>query len=531
MAGMLRALALATLFLVTPWAGAVQETSVLHIKVVLADADGKAMPIPRHVLLVSDNPTSALPRRVTTAPDGTAEIKLRPGNYTVESDRPVAFQGKAYSWTQSLDIVAGRDAVLELTAANAELGAAAAGMDAATATIEADPSSILLQWQNSVVTIWTPLTHASGFVIDAKGLIATSQRAIGKATAVEVQLTPAIKVSARILVADAARDVAILWIDPNVVASVQPIPMACGQPALPVASGQEIVAIGTRLRGPTDLTIGVVTRVERDEIVTDLPLRAGGAGGPVFDDGHFVGIAAAQDDRDDGSRRPARVVRRETACEAVATVANKMTAAATPDGTHLPVEPARPFPADALGDAARRRGGSLTAYQVSSPDFDVTFLTPVMTSQPRTAMDFGNWSDYVADVPPVLLVRVTPKFGESLWTTIARGAARTQGVSVPPIKRFKTGFGRMRASCGTAEVTPIHPFTIEQRVSESGVIREGLYVFDPAALGPGCATVKLVLYSEKAPQKGITVIVDPKVLERVWQDFEPYRGLDTGPGL
>ena len=32
----------------------------------------------------------------------------------------------------------------------------------------------------------------------------------------------------------------------------------------------------------------------------------------------------------------------------------------------------------------------------------------------------------------------------------------------------------MRAFCGDAEVTPIHPFKIEQRVTESDVIYEGL---------------------------------------------------------
>jgi hypothetical protein len=118
---MLRALALATLFLVVPRADAVQALRVLHIKIVLVDAEGKATPIPRYLLLISDNPATALPRRVVTALDGTADVSLRPGNYTVESDRPVAFGGKAYQWTQIVDIVAGRDAVLELRADNAEI--------------------------------------------------------------------------------------------------------------------------------------------------------------------------------------------------------------------------------------------------------------------------------------------------------------------------------------------------------------------------------------------------------------------------
>ena len=84
-------------------------------------------------------------------------------------------------------------------------------------------------------------------------------------------------------------------------------------------------------------------------------------------------------------------------------------------------------------------------------------------------------------------------------------------------------FARLRAFCGEAEVTPIHPFKLEQRVSESDAIYEGLYVFDPGALGPHCGAVKLVLYSEKEPEKGDTRLVDPKVLQRIWQDFAVWR--------
>ena len=69
---------------------------------------GRRCPIARHALLISDNPATSTPRRIVTAPDGTADVRLRPGNYTVESDEPVAFNGKGYQWTQTIDITAGR---------------------------------------------------------------------------------------------------------------------------------------------------------------------------------------------------------------------------------------------------------------------------------------------------------------------------------------------------------------------------------------------------------------------------------------
>jgi S1-C subfamily serine protease len=553
-----RALVLAMFFVVIPRAASVQALSVLHIKVVLVDAERKATPVPHHALLVSDNPASASPRRIVTALDGTVDVRLRPGSYTVESDRPVAFQGKAYQWTQMVDVAAGRDAVLELTADNAEVGPVTSATTTSAGPLETDPSFLLTQWQDSVVTLWTPTTHASGFVVDAKGLIATSQRVIGTATSVEVQLTPAVKVAASVLASDPVRDVAVLWIDPKVAASVRAVPLGCALAAKPpVVDGQEIFTIGAPLSEPKGMRSGRVSRVEPHAFASDFMLAPGSAGGPVFTaGGGVVGITSVpneKEEKDESRRRDTRVVRIDDVCDVVVTAEKKTKDAAPPGGTHLPVEPVQPFPVDALKDAAQRRAGSLSPYQMASSDFDVAFITPVMTYSAqyqseqasgrertrgartpapeqafvRPLMDFSSWSDYVADFPPVLLVRVTPKLVEGFWTTVARGAAQTQGVSLPPIKHVKSGFSRMRAFCGDAEVTPIHPFKLEQRVSESDAIYEGLYVFDPGALGPSCGTVKLVLYSEKEPEKADTRAVDPKMLQLIWQDFAPYRALNV----
>jgi S1-C subfamily serine protease len=558
MALMLRALVLATFVLVMPQ-GSGQAPSVLHIKVVVADAEQKPTPVPRHALLISDNPPSATPRLIVTGLDGTADVRLRPGSYTVESDRAVTFYGKSYQWTQMVEIGAGRDKVLELTAENAEVGPAASETTTtgAGAPLEADPSFLLAQWKDSVVGLWTPTTHASGFVIaangDAKGFIATNQRVIGSATSVEVQLTPAIKVAARVLATDPVMDVAILWIDPKAIVPVGPVPVPCTQ-AVAVENGQEIFTIGVPLRQPKGMTSGIVSRVDPDGIVSDLILALGSAGGPVFTArGDLIGITSLVDGKDENDqlrRGDARVIRSEKACEVVAAAQKKMKSAAPPSGHHLPVEPERPFPVDALKAAAERRAGSLSPYQIASDNFEVAFITPVLTygtqyqaeqgrrrttskdtrsadPEPlavRPVMDFANWSEYVWDFPPVLLVRATPKFEEGFWTRVGRAAASTQGIALPPIKRFKSGFSRLRAFCGDAEVTPIHPFKLERRVSETDAIYEGLYVFDPGALGPQCGTVKLVLYSEKELEKGDSKVVDPKVVQQIWDDFAPWRG-------
>lgn len=522
---MFRGLIVVALLLAIPRADAGQSTSVLHITVVLQDPQQNLTPVPRHALLISDNPSTAPPRRIFTSADGSVDVKLRPGNYTVESDRPVAFAGNAYQWTQIIDIVAGRDAMLALTTANAEIEAASSETTAA-APVEDHPSSLLTRWQDGVVAVWSPTAHATGFLIDASGLIATSQRAVGDATSVEVQLSPSVKVAAPVLVSDQARDVAILRIDAATMASASPLPLVCAAPTPPsVVDGDEIFVVEAPLREQKGTTSGIVSRVAVSVIESDLRLATGGAGGPAFaSNGTLLGITSIVDANGDQRRLTARVIRMSEMCAVVASAQKKMKEGVAPNATHLPVEPVRPYPVNALEDLTQYRAGSLSPYRTSSSDFDIAFITPV---QLRAAQDrdFGNWSEYVESFPAVLLVRVTPKLVEGFWTKVARGAASTQGVSLPPIKRLKSGFARMRAFCGDAEITPIHPFTIERRVSETDAIDEGLYVFNPEALGPTCTTVRLLLYSEKEPEQPDTVVVDAKVVQQMWQDFAPHRAL------
>jgi hypothetical protein len=196
-----------------------------------------------------------------------------------------------------------------------------------------------------------------------------------------------------------------------------------------------------------------------------------------------------------------------------------------------------------------KRLGSISPYRLSASDFDVTFITPPInyasqhpperttgarkaggtqdTSdlQPELrALDgFGNWSEYVSEVPSMLIIRATPKLKESFWTMIGRNAARTQGVELPAFKKMQDSFASMRLYCGATEVMPIHPFRIEHRVDADNAMFEGLYVFDPAAIGADCGKVRLVLCSEKAPAKGDERVLDAKLLERVMADFAAVR--------
>ena len=513
----------AALLAVSSPAASAQTPSTLRITVALTDATGRMTPVARHALLISEEPPSTAPRRVLTTLAGTADVSLRPGRYAVESDQPVAFDGKAYEWSQRIEILAGRDATLDLTAANASIDTSATAA-ASAARSKTDPSVLAAQWQDAVVGLWTPTRHASGFVADARGLIVTNQRVIGTATSAEAQFTRDVKVKAIVLASDPTRDVAILWVNPSVVASRRPLQLGCGGPRPPLANGAELYTLGAQMTGQKRLTLEGVTGVGPRLLLSDLTVMRAGAGGPVFTADGLIGLTTI-DDRDPDSRSNARVVRIEQVCDLLAAAEEKMAEAMRPDATHLPLDPSQPIAPSALSAAVKNRAGSLSPYPMITADFDVAFITPVHVYAAkdqvrRPVMDFGGWSEYMADYPRVLLMRVTPKMVEGLWAKVARGAAMTQGMSLPPMTRAKAGFSRMRVFCGETEVTPIHPFMVEQRVSDTEAVYEGLYVFDPATLGPQCGTVKLTVYSEKEPDKGDTRVVDSSVLQQITRDFE-----------
>ena len=521
------------------------ERGTLRVKATLAEATNPPTPVQRHTLFVSDNPPSAEPRSVVTGADGTVVLTLRPGSYIVESDRPVVFGGRAYQWTQVVEIVAGREVSLDLTAENAEI----VPLEALTSPASASASredALFSKYQESVVAVWSPTARASGFVVDSRGLIVTDGRAVGTAASVEVQLAPAVKVAARVLLSR-PRDVAIVQVDPSVLATHPALEMVCPPARVPALDDrQAIAAIMAPHAGGKELVRGEVTTLQPRRVETDMRLPFGGSGAPVFNDaGVVMGVTSISPDPD-SRLDDAAVVPTIFICEVLTASLSKLSGSEPLTSTRLPVEPTRPYPAAMLEDV---RGGATPNAAVpvmSSEDFDVAFITPPMVHRARQRAgwtggqsarspdaearlgrltEFGGWSDYFASLPPVLVVRVTPKLVEGFWKRLGREAARTQGADLPPFKDFKTSFRHMRASCGGTEVTPIHPFVLEHAVSEKNVIREGLYVFDPGAFGPECGTVTLSLHSEAQPERPDTLTPTPAVINQIWSDFGPYRAI------
>jgi hypothetical protein len=362
-------------------------------------------------------------------------------------------------------------------------------------------------------------------VIDAaRGLVATSHIAVGNATAVEVQLTVGterVKVPGRVVVSERESGAAVVWIDPGTIRTTRAIDPGCAGGSFTVPAFKEsVTAFTASMFGGKEVSDGTVTRVTTQAIFSEVRIGSDSAGGPVFaESGALAGISAIDDKQDVRRWNDAWVIPVERACGAIATALQKTTGVTPPPATRLPLEPvaAKTRPLTIVSSAAAAKSARQTAPKVSASDFDLTFLTPVLARdlEADARGDFGTWTDYVRDAERVLLVRVSPQFEESMWKMLARGAAATQGMALPPLRSFTANFLQLRAYCGDTEVTPIHPFIIEHQTPERPPVREGLYVFAIDAFGPQCTSVRFSMFSEKDPKSADTKTIDPKLFEQL----------------
>ena len=528
-----------------------QQTGVLWVSVLLETSDFDVKLVSNFTLTARAVGGTDL-QRLVTGREGDAEIALAPGRYVLESERPFEFRGSAYRWKQDVTVLPGETTRVQLSQANAEVVSARQGNEPAAALRAAFET-----WQASVVTVWTETGRGSGFVIDRRGLVATAQRVVGGTEYAAVQLSQGVKVRALVVARSASSNVAILRVHPDRVAEVRPMTLGYAQDGKPpLAEAQPILAIGNPVDQRRRMTTGLVRRIEARTLVSGVIINQVNSGGPVLTaDGTVVGIASFGDRALDAEAEASHVVRIDEARSLAATAEQSLTGE-PPPATLLPVEPGGSFPVDAIEARLSREPVNPADYQLRSEDFDVTFITPVLTygmqyaaqrtdEQAKEArakpgsvpapidpfVEFRGWADYVGGQRAVLIVDARPRLAEDLGWKLFRGFQRVQsGQSLPAQMRFKARFQRMQLFCGEREVLPIHPGKVAHRVSMSSssavaddATVEGFYVYRPDEIGPQCLTVRLSLFTTKAPDTADIQVVPPPLVQRVWDDFAPYR--------
>jgi S1-C subfamily serine protease len=524
----------------------------------LVDGNLNLKPIPklklnfREVDAITSHP-------IVTSFEGEIKAELPCGKYEIRSESPTVFEGKTYSWDFTYQLVGGTPNQIELSVDNAASTPVQADSPKGVQNgrVKDDLVSQFKRYEGSVVTVWSETGHGTGFFFDDSGLVLTNDHVVEGSEYIAVQSDPEHKIAAVLLAEDRDRDVAVLWAQRSALPETVIAPLANPSPGeLLAEEGEKVFTIGSPLNQTKIMTTGIVSKVEKTAIISDININHGNSGGPLFNSlGRVIGITTFGDTATEGGPGISGIVRIEQAEEAIVRAKQAMKTAVAPSSRLLPVEPEKPFPVEGLKASLEGGKVDLKPYTFDEGDYTVAILTPAIivrlseskklaakhekskrlgkaaTSELETSVEFRNWADYVGMHQAVIQILATPKLKETFGSALARGMTARNGYSTIPAKlRYKTDFYKMILRCGDKEIEPIFPGRIQTVTSVNNVAvrvndiaSEGLYTYTPDAISPSCGDVSLDIYSEKNVLKAKVKGLNDKTIKRVWDDFAQYR--------
>ena len=537
-------------FLACAFALPAQQSSVkVRVRIVLVDKDLNQKPVPFLVVSLKGVVKTA---EVKTGLDGTAETSLPRGTYAVTTPKAVELAGKRFSWNLQVKL-SGDEQSLDLSNDNAKTEEVSEAAPPESANSRGgDLSEQFKRLKNSVVTVRSELGHGTGFFVDNKGFVLTNQHVVGSSGYLAVQFDREHKIVAKLIAADPAKDVALLWVNIAAFPSAVPAPLAqTSKGATPVQEGERVFTIGSPLSLEKIITAGIISKVQEHILISDININPGNSGGPLFNNaGQVVGLTTFGE-RDGAGPGVSGIVRIEEASALIEMNRAKATGV-PPSGTLLPVEPLTPYPVEGLKAALKREKFDLRPYYLSVGDFNIALSTPPLDFreqeegrlQAERARQKRNnkqqdtlaseddsdapkkWLEDAGAHPAVFEVYVQAKAREGVGAGFGRAFLTP---NAPAKLKFKDDFRKMQLFCGEKEVQPIHPGRVpvsisvhNRAVKMEDATFKGIYLYPPDAINPQCGQAKLVIYSTKG-EEPIIKVFDEKTVQAVWADFDAFR--------
>ncbi|HJR07625.1 MAG TPA: trypsin-like peptidase domain-containing protein [Pyrinomonadaceae bacterium] len=546
-----------------------QTESKLSVQVALVDRDLNVKPVPKQVLLVQKLDTEGKPdatvpaQELTTSFDGKATLALAAGSYQLSAQKPVEFDGKSYQWSAKFQITQGQDASVELSNDNATVTTLASAPASGRRRVT-EEAELFKNLRDGVVTVEGELGHGTGFIVDERGLILTNQHVVSNSKELRVQFDRTHKVKAILVAEDRDRDVAVLWANLSQCASCKTLRIAepkADEPA--VIEGERVFAIGSPLSQEKILTSGIVSKVEKRAIISDVNINPGNSGGPLFNSlGEVIGLTTFGESAGFGPG-VSGIVRIEEASALLAKAKESAQAKDMPSAELMPTVPEDTFPLDTIKTRLDVKKFEQKFYKAELGDYDVMMLTPVykfyLSEKDRLeavrerekrnknegaqgTMDkyrnLRNWAEYAGELKPVVQILAIPEMkatGKSLLlgAILVAGA----GMMTPPDMKFKADFYEMSLVCDGAPITPIQRGKSELVVPMPSYYKiknrftyAGIYTFPVEPFEPGkCKQLALNVFSEENPTLPAKKILSPQMVQRVWEDFAEYRQRKAQP--
>ena len=552
-----------------------QSQVKVTFKAALVDKDLNVKPVPKFALVVQkidtnispDTALSSVP--LVTGFDGTAVLVVPPGDYVVKSQQALVFEEKTYEWAVNFKVEAGKEPTIELSTDNAKV-IKTTGLPKRRITEEAE---LFKELRSGVVTVEGELGHGTGFIVDGQGLILTNQHVVSSSKEIRVEFDRGRKVEAKLLGEDRDKDLAVLWVNLSACPSCVTLSVAAPTSDQPnVVEGEKVFTIGSPLSQSKILTAGIVSKVEKGAIISDININPGNSGGPLFNGaGEVVGITTFGE-QDRSGPGVSGIIRIEEARELLAKaqlVAKSSTA--PPSAELLPTEPEDAFPLDSIKDKIDVKKFETKPYRADVGKYQVTMITPVLkyyvmekdrieaarerskrnkNSGVEVATEGGtidkfwnlrNWAEYVGQLKPVVQILAIPEVkatGKSAFLSIlTAGVGAIGGVPImtPLDLKFKADFYEMTLMCDGKPVTPIQRgkieyvvpmqsyFKVKNRYTYAGVYTYPVDTFDPAR----CKQLELQVFSEENPTVPDRKPLEIKKVQKVWADFDAYRQRTT----
>jgi S1-C subfamily serine protease len=543
-----------------------QTTANVIFKVAVVDKTLNLKNVPKFPLVLRKTDDSAfVEQRISTSVEGTANAALPAGSYTVSSEKPLEFEEKSFVWEHNFKVEAGKDSIVELSNDNAKITNLTASVAANNSPRRriTEEAELFKTLRDGVVTVEGELGAGTGFIVDDKGLILTNQHVISKSTEIRVRFDKQTVVRAKLIHEDLERDIAVLLANLSACKTCRALKIAENAPDNPpIVEGERVFAIGSPLFQDKILTSGIVSKVEKRAIISDISINPGNSGGPLFNlDGDVIGLTTFGVDAGSGPGISG-IVRIEEAAELLGKAREDLKTRTAPTAELLPTVPEGTFPVETIKtriEASKKFDQK--PYKDDIKDYQINYMTPVfkfylsekdriesMKDRDKRNKDKGtttnstvdryrdlrNWNEYAGELRPAVEILALPEVaasGKSLLLGVLTGVASQGMIMTPPNYKFKADFYQMKLLCNNQEVTPLRRqkvefgaampsyYKVKTRFTYAGVYTYPFDVFEPGK----CAQLQLQVFSEEDIEKAIVTNVTELTKQRIWNDFSDFR--------
>lgn len=528
-----------------------QTVENVALKVTVVDENLNLKNVPKFALVIRKaNDSTFAEQKISTSFEGVATLSLPSGEYTVHSEKPLDFKEKSFSWQQNFIVEAGKNTTVELSNNNA--------IPASPRRRVSEEGEMFKTLRNGVVSVEGELGSGSGFIIDEKGLILTTQQVVAKSKEIRVRFDDKTAVKARLLAEDADRDLAVLQVNLSACRDCLILKIAEGKPGEPtVVDGERVFAIGSPLYQEKILTSGIASKLEERAIISDVNINTGNAGGPLFNSlGEVVGLTTFGI-RAEGGPGIAGIVRIEETNQILSKAREAASTKGSPSSNLMPNVPEGTFSVETIKTRLSVPKFPKEQYISDVKNYQIKYMTPVFKfyaiekdrleslkerdsrNKQKGALDTADkfrdlrhWREYAGELRPVVEILALPETsatGKSMFLSLA--SAATIGISTPLAYKYKADFYQMRLLCSGREVTPIKRYKTEIGRELQNYYKDkkhftyaGLYSYPHEIFEPGrCAQMQLHVFSEEDIETPIVSFVSEVTKARIWADFADYR--------